>query len=169
MVWHYQTSPNDPFDYDNVQSVILAEINSGGSQPQSSDAGCAQRVLYVIDPHQWRALGGEQICESDLGGARRHGDGAAGVVRADQEDSGSCREDSELALHRGGGATNWYPPSYSPLTGLMYVNSANIGVEYEPLPLEELRKLNLAAGGPLRRQHDQDDEPSSPIPSRAGI
>jgi alcohol dehydrogenase (cytochrome c) len=46
-----------------------------------------------------------------------------------------------------GGATNWYPPSYSPLTGLMYVNTANIGVEYEPLPLEELRKLNLTAGG----------------------
>src|SRR6185295_8790079 len=26
IVWHYQTSPNDPFDHDNVQSIVLADL-----------------------------------------------------------------------------------------------------------------------------------------------
>ena len=36
--------------------------------------------------------------------------------------------------------------SYSPLTGLAYVNTMNIGVEYEPLPRQDIRGLNLMAG-----------------------
>ena len=47
MVWHYQTSPNDPFDYDNVQSVILAEINSGGSQHKVLMQAARNGFLYV--------------------------------------------------------------------------------------------------------------------------
>jgi alcohol dehydrogenase (cytochrome c) len=32
------------------------------------------------------------------------------------------------------------------LTGLAYVNTSNIGVEYEPRPSDEIKKLNLMAG-----------------------
>ena len=28
--WHYQFSPNDPFDYDSVAEMILADINVDG-------------------------------------------------------------------------------------------------------------------------------------------
>ena len=31
MVWHYQASPNDPFDYDNVQALVLADLTVGGN------------------------------------------------------------------------------------------------------------------------------------------
>jgi alcohol dehydrogenase (cytochrome c) len=40
-----------------------------------------------------------------------------------------------------GGGTNWYPMSFSPVSGLAYVNTSNIGVEYEPLPVENVKNM----------------------------
>jgi len=39
------------------------------------------------------------------------------------------------------GGTNWFPPSFSPLTGLAYVNTLAIGMTYQPRPISEIRDL----------------------------
>jgi alcohol dehydrogenase (cytochrome c) len=39
------------------------------------------------------------------------------------------------------GGTNWFPMSFSPESGLAYVNTFNIGAEYEPLPVDKLGNL----------------------------
>jgi hypothetical protein len=31
VVWHFQTTPHDPFDYDGVQTPVIATVNVGGS------------------------------------------------------------------------------------------------------------------------------------------
>src|SRR6266852_3117557 len=49
MVWHYQTSPNDPFDYDNVQALILAEINTGGTPRKVVMQAARNGFFYVLD------------------------------------------------------------------------------------------------------------------------
>jgi alcohol dehydrogenase (cytochrome c) len=41
------------------------------------------------------------------------------------------------------GGTNWFPMSFSPLTGLAYVNTLNIGMEYEPLPVEQVKDIKV--------------------------
>jgi len=145
MVWHYQTSPNDPFDYDNVQSVILAEINSGGSQHKVLMQAARNGFLYVLDRTNGELLAANKYAKATW--AERVDMATGRPVWSEETKKILDHVEKIQNWPYIGGATNWYPPSYSPLTGLMYVNSANIGVEYEPLPLEELRKLNLAAGG----------------------
>jgi hypothetical protein len=72
--------------------------------------------------------------------------------------------DPELAFHRR--RHRWYPMSFSPLSGLAYVNTSNIGVEYEPLPVENVKNMVVGerSGGNTVRPPT-----STPIPTRAAI
>jgi len=144
IVWHYQTSPNDPFDYDNVQALVLADLNVGGQPHKVVMQAARNGFFYVLDRTNGELLAANKYVK---------------VTWADKIDMATGRpvwsEDTKKILNGVakiqswpfiGGGTNWYPMSYSPLTGLAYVNTSNIGVEYEPLPAEDIRKLNLMAG-----------------------
>jgi alcohol dehydrogenase (cytochrome c) len=144
LVWHYQTSPNDPFDYDNVQALVQAEIMTGGGPKKVVMQAARNGFFYVLDRANGELLAANKYVK---------------VTWADGIDMKTGRpiwsETTKKILDHVekiqswpfiGGGTNWYPPSYSPLTGLAYVNTSNIGVEYEPLPAEDIRKLNLMAG-----------------------
>jgi alcohol dehydrogenase (cytochrome c) len=144
MVWHYQASPNDPFDYDNVQALVLAEMNLGGRPRKVVMQASRNGFFYVIDRTNGELLAANKYVK---------------VTWADRINMATGRpvwsEDTKKILNGVakiqnwpyiGGGTNWFPMSYSPLTGLAYVNTMNIGVEYEPLPRENLRGLNLMTG-----------------------
>jgi alcohol dehydrogenase (cytochrome c) len=144
MAWHYQASPNDPFDYDNVQALVLAEMNLGGRPRKVVMQASRNGFFYVIDRTNGELLAANKYVK---------------VTWADRIDIATGRpvwsEDTKKILNGVakiqnwpyiGGGTNWFPMSYSPLTGLAYVNTMNIGVEYEPLPRENLRGLNLMTG-----------------------
>lgn len=144
MVWHYQASPNDPFDYDNVQALVLADMNVGGQPRKVVMQASRNGFFYVLDRTNGKLLAANKYVK---------------VTWADRIDMETGRpvwsEDTKKILNGVakiqnwpyiGGGTNWFPMSYSPLTGLAYVNTMNIGVEYEPLPRENIRDLNLMAG-----------------------
>jgi alcohol dehydrogenase (cytochrome c) len=144
MVWHYQASPNDPFDYDNVQALVLADMNVGGQPRKVVMQASRNGFFYVLDRTNGKLLAANKYVK---------------VTWADRVDMETGRpvwsEDTKKILNGVakiqnwpyiGGGTNWFPMSYSPLTGLAYVNTMNIGVEYEPLPRENIRGLNLMAG-----------------------
>src|SRR6202046_2343332 len=48
-VWYFQTSPNDPFDYDSVQTPILATINVQGTPRKVVIQANRSGFLYVLD------------------------------------------------------------------------------------------------------------------------
>jgi alcohol dehydrogenase (cytochrome c) len=48
-VWYFQTTPNDPFDYDAVQTPIIATINIDGSQRKVVMQANRNGFLYVLD------------------------------------------------------------------------------------------------------------------------
>jgi alcohol dehydrogenase (cytochrome c) len=144
MVWHYQASPNDPFDYDNVQALVLADMNVGGQPRKVVMQASRNGFFYVLDRTNGKLLAANKYVK---------------VTWADRIDMETGRpvwsEDTKKILNGVakiqnwpyiGGGTNWFPMSYSPLTGLAYVNTMNIGVEYEPLPRQNIRDLNLMAG-----------------------
>ena len=144
MIWHYQASPNDPFDYDNVQALVLADMNVGGQSRKVVMQASRNGFFYVLDRTNGKLLAANKYVKATW---------------ADRIDMTTGRpvwsEDTKKILNGVakiqnwpyiGGGTNWFPMSYSPLTGLAYVNTMNIGVEYEPLPRENLRGLNLMTG-----------------------
>jgi alcohol dehydrogenase (cytochrome c) len=48
-VWYFQTTPIDPFDYDAVQTPIIATINVGGSPRKVVIQANRSGFLYVLD------------------------------------------------------------------------------------------------------------------------
>src|ERR1700688_3913745 len=49
LVWHYQTSPNDPFDHDNITSTILAELPIDGKATKVLLQVARNGFVYVLD------------------------------------------------------------------------------------------------------------------------
>lgn len=139
IVWHYQTSPNDPFDHDNVNALVLADINVGGQPRKVVMQAARNGFFYVLDRATGKLLAANKYVK---------------VTWADRVDMATGRpvwsESTKQILDHvahietwpfTAGGTNWFPMSFSPQTGLAYVNAFNIGEEYEPLPPGQLGDL----------------------------
>ncbi len=142
MVWYYQTSPNDPFDQDNVNALVLADLTIGGQPRKVVMQAARNGFFYVLDRSNGKLLAANKYVK---------------VTWADRVDmktgrpvwSESTKQILDHVAHIQtwpftAGGTNWFPMSFSPETGLAYVNTFNIGAEYEPLPVDQVG--NLQAG-----------------------
>ena len=47
--WHYQFTPNDPFDYDSVAEMVLADINVDGKPTKVVMDANRNGFFYVLD------------------------------------------------------------------------------------------------------------------------
>jgi alcohol dehydrogenase (cytochrome c) len=68
--WHYQFSPNNPFDYDSVAEMVLADINVEGKPTKVLMD--ANRNGFL--PDQRQTARGQSLCEGQLGDRHRHED-----------------------------------------------------------------------------------------------
>jgi alcohol dehydrogenase (cytochrome c) len=139
MVWYYQTSPNDPFDYDNVQALVLAELNIGGAPRKVVMQAARNGFFYVLDRGNGKLLAANKYVKATWAD---HIDMETG--RPVWSEGTKQILDHVAKIQNWpfiGGGTNWYPMSFSPLTGLAYVNTSNIGVEYEPMPVETVKNM----------------------------
>ncbi len=140
MVWFYQMSPNDPFDHDGTNALVQAELIVQGKPTKVVMQAGRNGFFYVLE----RATG-------KLVGANKY----VKVTWADHIDMESGRPVWSAAtkeIINGpatvvtypniSGGTNWFPMSYSPLTGLAYVNTINQGAKYHAaMSVDELQKL----------------------------
>jgi alcohol dehydrogenase (cytochrome c) len=139
MVWHYQTSPNDPFDYDNVQALVLADLTIEGRQRKVVMQAARNGFFYVLDRSNGKLLAANKYVKATWAD---HIDMETGRPVWSE---GTRQILDHVAKIQNwpfiGGGTNWYPMSFSPVSGLAYVNTSNIGVEYEPLPVENVKNM----------------------------
>ena len=49
MEWYYQFSPNDPFDYDSVAEMVLADLKIDGQSPKVLMEAGRNGFFYVLD------------------------------------------------------------------------------------------------------------------------
>src|SRR5215467_4980423 len=54
--WHFQFSPNDPFDYDSVAEMVLATINIGGKPTKVVMDANRNGFFYVLDRENGKLL-----------------------------------------------------------------------------------------------------------------
>jgi alcohol dehydrogenase (cytochrome c) len=93
IVWHYQFSPGDPYDYDGTNELVLADLPGSGSGKVLMQAN-RNGFFYVHRPQQRQAAVGEAVrTQGELGHWHRHGDrpadrhaddGAGAQVRRDR-------------------------------------------------------------------------------------
>ena len=109
--WHFQFTPNDPYDYDSVQIPVLADIERGGTLFKVVLWANRNGFYYVLDRATGRFLTGLPFVEVNW---------AEGL-----DDSGRPVETPQppgAPTYPGvQGGTNWYSPAYSPRTELFYI------------------------------------------------
>ena len=144
MVWHYQTSPNDPFDHDGVNALVQADLQIDGSTRKVVMQASRNGFFYVLDRATGKLLAANKYVNVTWA------DGVdlnTGRPRWSVDMQSVIKDAVKITTFPNiSGGTNWFPMSYSPLTGLAYVNTLNMGMEYQPLPVE--RVANLKAGEP---------------------
>ncbi len=113
--WYYQFTPHDTMDYDSTQVPVLADINYQGRPRKVMLWANRNGVFYVIDRVSGQFLLGKPFVKANwLTGFDERG---RPIRTPGQQESPV----PVLVQPNGLGGTNWYPPSYSPHTGLFYI------------------------------------------------
>ena len=81
IVWHYQFTPNDPYDFDANWEMINADIDVNGQRRKVIMQINRNGFLYVHRPHQRKADLGQAVREGELGHPHRPGDRPSGRDR----------------------------------------------------------------------------------------
>ncbi len=131
--WHFQFTPDDPYDFDAVQIPVLADIERGGQMFKVMLWANRNGFYYVLNRETGRFLSGRPFVKVNW---------AAGL-----DDSGRPIETPQppgTPTYPGiAGGTNWYSPSFSPRTELFYIpaweNYGSVFLETAPQEYEEAR------------------------------
>jgi quinohemoprotein ethanol dehydrogenase len=123
--WHYQAVPNDNWDYDNVQQLMLLDLEIGGRTRKVLTQAAKNGFFYVLDRVTGEFLSAEPFVKVSwaLGMGK---DGRPIVNPAAYYD-----QDPISVYPTGGGGHNWSPMSYNPNTGLVYIPSFYSSFPYQ--------------------------------------
>lgn len=120
LVWHYQTTPGDTWDYTATQHMILADMEIDGRQRQVLMQAPKNGFFYVLDRGTGELLSAENFVAVSWA---THVDMKTGRPVQRSEAQWSNGEATVTPGPMGG--HNWHPMSYSPRTGLVYIPSAS--------------------------------------------
>ena len=111
--WHFQFTPNDGYDYDSTQVPVLADMGWKGKPAKLMLWANRNGFFYVLDRTTGQFLQGTPFVKVNW---------ASGLDKNGRPIQ--TPPDANTPVWPGNqGGTNWYPPSYSPSTGLFYFSA----------------------------------------------
>jgi len=113
--WHYQTTPEDNWDFDSVQQLLLAELNIAGRQRKVVMQASKNGFFYVLDRLTGEFLSAAPFTQVNWA----RGFDKAGRPQVNPE--AFYGKDPVTIFPTAGGAHNWSPMSFNPATGLVYI------------------------------------------------
>ncbi len=125
LAWYFQPTPHDTHDWDATQTPVLVDGEFKGTKRKLLLQANRNGFFFVLD----RTNGKHLLTAPFVQANWTKGINSDGVPIADT--SKEPTRDGSLVSPSSGGATNWFAPSFSPETGLLYVNaSQNYSVFY---------------------------------------
>ena len=125
--WYYQFTPHDEMDYDATQVPVLADLNWQGRPRKVMLWANRNGLMYVLDRTSGEFLLGKPFAKVNWM------DGFDEKGRPKRVPGMGPSKEGTLIMPTVNGATNWYPPSYSPRTELFYIpgweNTGSIAIE----------------------------------------
>jgi len=128
LVWHYQFSPNDPYDYDSTEVGMLVDMKIKGATRKVLAQANRNGFFYVLDRANGKLLAANPYVKVnwadkiDMATGRPVESEATKKVRAGED---VVIWPSVL------GGKNWTPMSWNPVTGLAYANTLNMSWPYQ--------------------------------------
>lgn len=123
--WHYQFTPNDPFDYDGTNELVLSEVDGQKVVMQANRNG----FFYMLNRETGKLLSAEKFIDRvdwadsiDLETGRPNETALADKARSGEE---------VTYWPSAFGGKNWSPMAYNPNTQTAFANTLNIGMNYK--------------------------------------
>lgn len=152
IVWHYQTSPGDPYDYDATNELVLGELPVNGAARKVLMQANRNGYFYVLDRSNGKLLSATQFAQKvnwasgiDMKTGRPIDTEMTKAVRSNVES-----KDFIEAWPSAFGAKNWMPMSFDPLKKRVYLNTLNFGMKVKygtPAYRQGAWYLGLELGG----------------------
>ncbi|MBK7948516.1 MAG: PQQ-dependent dehydrogenase, methanol/ethanol family [Deltaproteobacteria bacterium] len=128
LVWHYQTTPGDNWDFTATQSLIVAELElSPGQKRRVVMQAPKNGFFYVLDAATGELLSAEPFVEVTWAS---HVDRKTG--RPVETGKGDYSKQPATIKPGPIGAHTWHPMAYSPKTGLVYIPAQHVAGYYAP-------------------------------------
>jgi alcohol dehydrogenase (cytochrome c) len=158
--WHYQFTPHDVYDYDSVQVPVLADITFQGAPVKALMWANRNGLFYVLDRVTGKFLLGKPFAHVNwMSGFDPNGRPIQTTVPPGMPTYPAIQ-----------GASNWYSPSYSPRTKLMYVSSwQEQGQLYGAVPVVYPEGGRGFGGGNNQTFVPSPDAPTRAIPGAPAI
>jgi quinohemoprotein ethanol dehydrogenase len=155
LVWHYQTTPGDTWDYTAVQPMMLADLTIDGRPRKVIMQAPKNGFFYVLDRATGELLSADKYVEVNWAS---HVDLKTGrpveIPGADYKDKGTYIRPGPLGGH------NWQAMSFSPKTGLVYIPAQDNGRYYEASQTFSYTPLKYNLGlEPIGRKAEAYDVP----------
>jgi len=117
MKWYFQGSPHDTHDWDQAEPPVLFDADING-QPRKLVAQASRNgYFFVLDRTNGKAIVSKPFVPLNWSlGVNSRGEPIPNPAKFPTDDG-------TMVSMTGGGATNWFPSSFDPQTGLFYVNT----------------------------------------------
>nr|WP_321510288.1 PQQ-dependent dehydrogenase, methanol/ethanol family [uncultured Hyphomonas sp.] len=126
LVWHYQTTPSDNWDYTATQKLILADLEIDGKARQVIMQAPKNGFFYVLDRKTGELISAEKYVPVNWAS---HVDMVTG--RPVETGQGEYFDEPKLIFPGSAGGHNWQPMSYDPGTGLVYIPAFVLPMIYD--------------------------------------
>ena len=156
IVWHYQFSPNDPYDYDSTDVGMLVDMKIDGANRKVLMQANRNGFFYVLDRANGKLLAANPYAKVNW--ADRIDLATGRPVESEKTKSIRAGNDEEIFPSIIGGK-NWNPMSWNPATGLAYGNTFNMSWPYK-LAKPEYKQGEWYLGIDFRGVTMPKDEPT---------
>jgi quinohemoprotein ethanol dehydrogenase len=129
LVWHYQTTPGENWDYTATQHMILAELELGGRTRNVLMQAPKNGFFYVLDRATGELLSAEKYASASWAS---HVDQKSG--RPVETGRAEWHEAPAMVVPGVAGGHNWHPMAWSPKTRLVYIPTQELAYPYHPNP-----------------------------------
>jgi quinohemoprotein ethanol dehydrogenase len=140
LVWHYQTTPGEIWDYTATQNMVLAEFEIGGRVRRVIMQAPKNGFFYVLDRETGEFLSAEPFVFVNWAS---HVDASGRPVTSTRA---SYRNAPAIVFPAESGAHNWQPMAWSPATGLVYIPAREQGMVIVNEPFYRWTKGELNLG-----------------------
>jgi quinohemoprotein ethanol dehydrogenase len=153
LVWYYQTTPGEHWDYTATQHMILADLDWKGARRKLLLQAPKNGFFYVLDRETGELLSAEKYVHVSWAS---HVDLATGRP-VEREEALWSNKDALVAPAPMGGH-NWPPMSFHPGTGLVYIPATESMYSYMPQASFHFRPGLWNTGEDFTRLHETTED-----------
>lgn len=157
IVWHYQTTPHDGWDFDGVNELIPFEYKQGGKTVYAAATADRNGYFFVLNRETGKFINAFPFVKGITWAKGFTEDGRPMYVAANRPGNPGTAKKGKTVVATPSflGGKNWMPMAYSPKTGLFYVpsNEWQMDIWNEPIAYKK-SSAYLGAGFTIKAKFE---------------